>query len=70
VTSVILGARTEEQLVANLKASDLQLTDAERSRLDEISAPPLLYPHWHQAKAAADRLSPPDLSLLGRYVKR
>jgi aryl-alcohol dehydrogenase-like predicted oxidoreductase len=65
VASVIVGARTDEQLAENLKAAELQLTEEERQRLDEVSAPPLIYPHWHQAKTAADRLGPADLSLLG-----
>jgi hypothetical protein len=30
-----------------------------------VSAPPLIYPHWHQAKTASDRLGPADLPLLG-----
>jgi aryl-alcohol dehydrogenase-like predicted oxidoreductase len=68
VTSVIVGARTEEQLVDNLKAADLALADDERARLDEASALPLLYPYWHQAKTARDRLSAADLSLLGPHV--
>jgi aryl-alcohol dehydrogenase-like predicted oxidoreductase len=61
VSSVIVGARTEEQLADNLAAADLQLSDDERARLDAVSAPPLLYPYWHQAKTAADRLGPADL---------
>ena len=68
VTSLIVGARTDEQLADNLGAADVVLSDAERLRLDTISAPPLIYPHWHQAKTAADRLSPADLSLLGPHV--
>jgi aryl-alcohol dehydrogenase-like predicted oxidoreductase len=68
VTSLVVGARTEEQLEDNLKAADLALSDDERARLDEVSAPPLLYPYWHQANTASDRLSPADLSLLGPYV--
>lgn len=39
VTSVILGARTVEQLNDNLGASDLELTDAQLNALDEASAP-------------------------------
>ena len=39
VTSVILGARTTEQLDDNLTAADLVLDGAERARLDEASAP-------------------------------
>src|SRR3954470_21289329 len=69
VTTVVLGARTEEQLSDNLAAAELTLTEAERARLDEVSAPPLLYPYWHQAKTAADRLSPADLTLLGPHLE-
>jgi aryl-alcohol dehydrogenase-like predicted oxidoreductase len=39
VTSVILGARTTEQLAQNLKADGLTLTADEASRLDTASAP-------------------------------
>jgi aryl-alcohol dehydrogenase-like predicted oxidoreductase len=69
VTSVIIGARTEEQLSDNLGAADLELTEQEMARLDEVSAVPLIYPYWHQAKTAADRLSPADLSLLGPHLR-
>lgn len=70
VTSLVVGARTDEQLADNLKAVDLILSTAERARLDEVSAPPLLYPYWHQAKTASDRLSPADLTLLGSHVRK
>ncbi|SDP57052.1 Predicted oxidoreductase [Pedococcus dokdonensis] len=39
VTSVILGARTVEQLQDNLAAADLDLTDEQLARLSEVSAP-------------------------------
>jgi len=68
VASVIVGARTEEQLADNLAAAELTLSDEERERLDRVSEPPLLYPHWHQAKTAADRLGTAELSLLGPHV--
>lgn len=68
VTSVIIGARTEDQLADNLASAQLALTDDEVSRLDDVSAQPLLYPYWHQAKTSADRLGPADLSLLGRHI--
>jgi aryl-alcohol dehydrogenase-like predicted oxidoreductase len=68
VTSLVIGARTEEQLADNLGAADLSLADEERRRLEEVSRPPLLYPYWHQAKTAADRLGPADLSLLGPHL--
>jgi aryl-alcohol dehydrogenase-like predicted oxidoreductase len=68
VASVVIGARTDEQLADNLAAAELTLSADERARLDEVSAPPLLYPYWHQAKTAADRLGPADLTLLGPHV--
>jgi aryl-alcohol dehydrogenase-like predicted oxidoreductase len=68
VTSLIVGARTEEQLADNLAAARVELEPAERTRLDELSAPPLLYPFWHQAQTAADRLSPADLTLIGPHL--
>jgi aryl-alcohol dehydrogenase-like predicted oxidoreductase len=68
VTSVIVGARTLEQLSDNLGAAELTLSTDEVSRLDAVSAQPLLYPHWHQANTASDRLSAADLSLLQRHL--
>ena len=65
VGTLVIGVRSEEQLAANLAAADLQLSAEECARLEQVSAPPLLYPYWHQAKTAADRLSPADLALLG-----
>jgi aryl-alcohol dehydrogenase-like predicted oxidoreductase len=48
VTSVIIGARTEEQLRQNLGAVGWKLTPAQVARLDAASARPLAYPYWHQ----------------------
>jgi aryl-alcohol dehydrogenase-like predicted oxidoreductase len=69
VTSLVIGARTTEQLTDNLAAAELTLSAEERARLDAASAPPLLYPYWHQAKTASDRLSPADLTLLGPHLE-
>jgi aryl-alcohol dehydrogenase-like predicted oxidoreductase len=68
VSTVIVGARTEEQLVGNLAAADLTLSEDERVRLDTVSAPPLIYPYWHQVRTAADRLGEIDLALQGTHV--
>jgi aryl-alcohol dehydrogenase-like predicted oxidoreductase len=68
VTSLVIGARTTEQLADNLAVASLSLTHAEREQLDKVSAPPLIYPYWHQAKTASDRLSPADLTLLGPHL--
>jgi len=68
VTSVIVGARTQEQLGDNLASAQLTLSEDELARLDLVSAQPLQYPYWHQANTSSDRLSPADLSLLGRHI--
>ncbi len=68
VSSLVIGARTGEQLADNLAAAQLQLGAEERARLDEVSAPPLLYPFWHQAATASDRLSAADLTLIGPHL--
>ena len=69
VTSVVIGGRTPEQFSDNIAAADLVLSAEERSRLDTVSAPPILYPYWHQLRTASDRLGEADLSLLGPHVK-
>jgi aryl-alcohol dehydrogenase-like predicted oxidoreductase len=48
VTSVLIGARREEQLVDNLKTASWQMSAEEVQRLDEVSASPPIYPYWHQ----------------------
>jgi aryl-alcohol dehydrogenase-like predicted oxidoreductase len=68
ITTVIVGARTDEQLADNLAAADLVLSDEEIGRLETVSRPPLIYPHWHQRNSAADRLSAADLSLIGPHL--
>jgi aryl-alcohol dehydrogenase-like predicted oxidoreductase len=70
VTSVIIGARTDEQLHDNLGAATLSLTTDERAALDKVSAPALVYPHWHQLATSADRLGAADLALLGQHLPK
>ena len=68
VSSLVIGARTDEQLADNLAAAQLELSAEERARLDALSAPPLIYPHWHQAKTAVDRLGPADRAWLAPHL--
>jgi len=46
ISSVIIGARTPEQLKANLKASAIELTQAELEALDRASRLREPYPQW------------------------
>jgi len=48
VSSVIIGARNEEQLRANLEAANFQLTAAQVETLDRASQTRATYPYWHQ----------------------
>jgi aryl-alcohol dehydrogenase-like predicted oxidoreductase len=46
VTSVIVGAKTREQLLDNLAAAEVRLSPEQVQRLDEASALPSEYPGW------------------------
>ena len=46
VTSVIIGAKSSEQLKQNLASVEVQLTEDEIKKLDEVSALPPEYPGW------------------------
>jgi aryl-alcohol dehydrogenase-like predicted oxidoreductase len=70
VTSLIVGARTDEQLADNLAAASLSLSAEETARLEIVSRPPLLYPFWDQRDSAADRLGEADLSLIASHQER
>ena len=48
VSTVIVGARNEEQLRQNLGAVGWKLTAEQIARLDAASEVPLAYPYWHQ----------------------
>ncbi len=48
VSSVIIGARNEEQLRQNLAAVGWDLTALQVAALDKASAQPPVYPYWHQ----------------------
>jgi len=59
VMSVIIGAKTVQQLDDNLAAVDLQLSDEEMGRLDEVSALPAEYPGWMVERQARNRFPQP-----------
>ncbi len=55
VTSVIIGAKTREQLIDNLAAADLALAPEELATLGSVSALPPEYPGWMLERMTADR---------------
>jgi aryl-alcohol dehydrogenase-like predicted oxidoreductase len=56
VTSMIIGARTIEQLDDNLEATKLKLSTDEMAKLDALSAFAEDYPHWMISRFASQRL--------------
>ena len=55
VTSVIIGAKNTDQLMDNIRATDLSLTNEQLTQLDEISATPKPYPQWMIERQGRDR---------------
>ncbi len=58
VSTVVIGARDEEQLRANLGAVGWNLTPEQVKKLDDASAVTQPYPYWHQVQFA-ERNPPP-----------
>jgi len=56
VMSVIVGAKTEEQLRDNLAATDLKLDESELAALDKASALKPEYPQWMFERQGAGRV--------------
>ena len=59
VSTVIIGARSMDQLRDNIAASRVTLTPAEIKSLDEVSQLPPEYPGWMLAFQGQARLKPP-----------
>jgi aryl-alcohol dehydrogenase-like predicted oxidoreductase len=59
VTSVIIGAKTTEQLDDNLAATTLTLSADELKQLDAVSALPSEYPGWMTARQGSERRPQP-----------
>jgi aryl-alcohol dehydrogenase-like predicted oxidoreductase len=48
ISSVIIGARNEQQLRDNLASANFVLTPEQVAKLDDASHPKVAYPYWHQ----------------------
>jgi aryl-alcohol dehydrogenase-like predicted oxidoreductase len=59
VTSIIIGAKTLEQLQDNLASADLTLSEEELKRLDAVSALPAEYPGWMIERQGGLRIPKP-----------
>ncbi len=68
VDTVVIAARTDEQLTDNLAAVELTLSNEEIARIEEVSRPDQPYPLWHQTANASDRLSAADRTILAPWL--
>jgi aryl-alcohol dehydrogenase-like predicted oxidoreductase len=59
VSTLVIGARNATQLRDSLRCVEFRLTAEQVKRLDDASAPQLVYPYWHQRLSFADRNPPP-----------
>ncbi len=55
MTSIIIGAKTEDQLSQNLAAVNVELSTDELEQLNTVSALPAEYPGWMIERQSADR---------------
>jgi aryl-alcohol dehydrogenase-like predicted oxidoreductase len=55
VSSIVLGVRTEQQLVEDLGALGWGLTSSQSTRLDKVSETRRIYPYWHQQHNFSER---------------
>ncbi len=58
VSTVIMGARNEEQLKQNLASAGWNLTAEQMAKLEEASDVAPVYPYWHQ-RQFSERNPPP-----------
>ncbi len=59
VSTVIIGAKSMDQLRDNIAATRVELNEDELKRLDEVSRLPAEYPGWMLAHQSQARIKPP-----------
>jgi aryl-alcohol dehydrogenase-like predicted oxidoreductase len=57
VTSVIIGAKNQEQLLDNMAATELKLSADQLRAIDQASQLAEEYPQWMLARQSADRVA-------------
>jgi aryl-alcohol dehydrogenase-like predicted oxidoreductase len=59
VSTLVIGARNEAQLLDSLGATDWALSTEQMQRLDKVSERQPVYPYWHQRTVFGERNPPP-----------
>ena len=62
ISTVIIGARNEEQLKQNISAEGWRLAPDQVAKLDAASVQPIPYPYWHQRQFTERNPLPPAVS--------
>jgi aryl-alcohol dehydrogenase-like predicted oxidoreductase len=61
VSTLVIGARNEEQLSQNIGAEGWRLTPEQVAKLDEASKSTVPYPYWHQRQSQDRNPVPPSV---------
>jgi aryl-alcohol dehydrogenase-like predicted oxidoreductase len=61
VSTLVIGARNQEQLMQNLGAEGWRLTPEQVAELDEASKSAVPYPYWHQRQSQNRNPVPPSV---------
>jgi aryl-alcohol dehydrogenase-like predicted oxidoreductase len=56
VTSTIIGAKRVDQLLDNIKSTEIELSDLDLKKINEVSTLPKEYPGWMVERQAGDRI--------------
>ncbi|MDS2172245.1 aldo/keto reductase [Nesterenkonia sp. CL21] len=65
VHNTAVAARNLDQLEDLLGYAALELTEEDRTAIDRVGRPEIMYPHWHQADMAGERLGAADRDIIG-----
>ncbi|MBD8036174.1 aldo/keto reductase [Solibacillus sp. A46] len=69
VDSIVLSARTKEQLHENIASYSLKLTNEDITQINSVSALEPIYPLWHRAINSLDRASDAEKVYLDEFHK-
>ena len=69
ITSLIVGARSEEHLRDNLAATELKLSEGQSARIEAVTRRQPLYPYWHRFTAGIGRFDAAEQPFLDEHRK-
>ncbi|OUZ39713.1 aldo/keto reductase [Solibacillus kalamii] len=69
VDSIVLSARTKEQLHENIASYSLKLTKEDIFQINDLTALEPIYPLWHRAMNSLDRASNAEKVYFDEYIK-